>query len=62
MDVHLPFLGWSLSPSWFEADVSGGCGELKWGQLMSWDDSETKKVGHMKAFAFNKWAFRVHLF
>ena len=25
---------------------------------MSGVESETKKVGHMKAFAFNKWAFR----
>ena len=47
--VHLPFLRWSLSPilelSW------GWCcdeeAEVSWNvQLVSWDDSKTKKVGH----------------
>ena len=31
---------------------------LRWVELVSCVESETKKVGHMKAFASSKWAFR----
>ena len=45
---------------WVEADVVLREAEVSWNvQLVSWDDSKTKKVGHMKAFAFNKWAYLI---
>ena len=39
---------------WFELC----CVDLRWLELVSCVESETKKVGHMKAFASSKWAFR----